>query len=105
MHSRPVTRSDAGDDAGRRHFTVIHAVGRELAYLEERRALIDEPVHAVARQQLAARDVAFALRGGSAGDRKRRLGRKIVDELSHVRPVARKFLRVHVDRRGEDRHS
>ena len=49
--------ADAGDDPGRRHVAAVHAVGRELRQLEERRAHIEEHADALARQQLAARDM------------------------------------------------
>jgi hypothetical protein len=51
--------ADAGDHAGRRRFAVVHAVRGELANLEERCAGVEQLRHAVARQQLAARGVAF----------------------------------------------
>ena len=52
--------ADAGDDPGAGHFALVHVAGGELADLEERRAGIEQPLDAVARQQLAARDVALA---------------------------------------------
>ena len=58
--------ADAGDHARARHFAVVHVAGRELADLEERRAGIEQPLDAVAGQQLAARDVALAVFFGPA---------------------------------------
>ena len=52
--------ADAGDQAGAVNGVVIHAVGGERRQFEERRAGIDQVHHAVARQQLAARDVTLA---------------------------------------------
>ena len=52
--------ADAGDQAGAVDRILVHAVGGERRQLEERRAGIDEPQHALARQQLAARGVALA---------------------------------------------
>src|SRR5476651_1035072 len=54
--------ADAGDDAGRRRGVgavgvLVHAVGGHLRQFEEGRAGIEQHLHAVARQQLAARDV------------------------------------------------
>ena len=64
--------ADAGDDAGRRRRVVVDAVGGERRQLEERRAGVDQPVDALARQQLAAltvpRDGALAAAGLHAGD-------------------------------------
>ena len=54
--------ADAGDDAGAVNRVVIHAVGGERRQFEKRRARIDQPQHPLARQQLAARDVALARR-------------------------------------------
>ena len=47
--------ADAGDHARARHFAVVHVAGGELADFEERRAGIEQPLDAVAGQQLAAR--------------------------------------------------
>ena len=66
MHSRPCDAADAGDDAGRRRLAVVHAEGGELADLEERRARVEQAVDALARQQLAARDVPLARLGVAA---------------------------------------
>ena len=63
--------ADAGDHARAGHFAVVHVAGGELADLEERRAGIEQPLDAVARKQLAARDVALAALLGAA---QRRLG-------------------------------
>ena len=52
--------ADAGDDPRAGRVAVIHAVGGERAQLQERRALVHEPVDALARQQLAALGVALA---------------------------------------------
>ena len=46
--------ADAGDDPRARRLAVVHVPGRERRELEERRPGIDEPVDAVAGQQLAA---------------------------------------------------
>ena len=52
--------ADAGDDAGGVHRAVVHAVGGQRRQFQERRAGIDQVHHPVARQQLAARDMALA---------------------------------------------
>ena len=55
-------RPDARDEARARHLVVVLAVRREASDLEKGRARIDQPLDAVARQELAAREVA---RGGT----------------------------------------
>ena len=52
--------ADAGDHAGAGAFVVVHAVGGQRRHLEERAAGVEQTVHAVARQQLAAADVPLA---------------------------------------------
>ena len=55
-HSRPATLPTPvmmPADGG----IVVHSVGGELRQLEERRARVEQHLHAVARQQLAARSV------------------------------------------------
>ena len=47
-------RADPGDDAGRGRVVVVHAVGGQRRELEERRARVEQPLDALARQQLAA---------------------------------------------------
>ncbi|MNS72636.1 hypothetical protein D3C72_1060550 [compost metagenome] len=49
--------ADAGDDAGARRGVVVHLVRGQLRQLQERRARIEQLLHAVARQQLAAPQV------------------------------------------------
>jgi len=51
---------DPGNDPGRRHVAAIHAVGGELAEFQEGRTGIGQGAHPVPRQQLAARQMAFA---------------------------------------------
>ena len=60
--------SDAGDDAGRRCRVLVHIPRGELRQLEKWRAGIEQHLHAVARQQLAACDVLGA-RFRAAADR------------------------------------
>src|SRR5262249_6522507 len=48
------------DDAGARRIIVVHAERGELRQFEERRAGIEQQLHAIARQQLAARGVFLA---------------------------------------------
>jgi hypothetical protein len=53
----PAHPADAGDDAGRRHGVVVHAVGGQRRQLEQGRPGVEQPVDAVAHEQLAAVDV------------------------------------------------
>ncbi len=53
-----VDAADAANQAAGRHPVIaIHVIAGELADFEERRARVEQPVDAVARQQLAALDV------------------------------------------------
>src|SRR5204862_7570226 len=54
-----------------RHLALVHVASGELADLEERRAGVEQALDAVARKQLAARNVALAVLFGPA---LRRLG-------------------------------
>ena len=56
----PRDAADAGDDARARRLVAVHAVRRELPDLEKRRAGVEQRAHALARQELAARDVLVA---------------------------------------------
>ena len=74
--------ADAGDHAGGGHVAVVHPVRRERRQLEERRAGVEQEVDALARQQLAARDVARAASSvppcmaAACADRRPRLHRR-----------------------------
>ena len=100
----PFDAADAGDDAGAVDRVVVHAVGGERRELEERRAGVDQRHHAIARQQLAAREVplARALRaaGGGLGAALLELG----DERAHARRVGAKLRRGRIDAGRENRH-
>ncbi len=52
--------TDAGDDAGAGGVAVVEVLRRQRRQLQQRRARVAEPVHPLARQQLAACDVALA---------------------------------------------
>src|SRR5262245_49069622 len=52
--------ADAGDHTSARNFAIVHIAGGELTDLEEWRARIEQALNAIARKQLAARDVTFA---------------------------------------------
>ena len=69
---------------GGRNLVVVHAVGGERRQLEERRAGIDQRGDALARQQLAAREVALA----------RGLAAALRDFARHVRAGRRPAARI-----------
>ena len=58
---------DAGDDPRARGLVVVAAPGRQRADLEERRARVEQVLDALARQELAARSMALAGLGRTAG--------------------------------------
>ena len=66
-HLAAVHQPDARDHPGAGRVAAVHALGGERRDLDERAALVEEPRDAVAGQELAAGDVAFA-RGGGAAD-------------------------------------
>ena len=96
--------ADAGDDAARRHVLAIDAMPGERRELEERRARIEQQPHALARQQLAAREVALArLRAAALGDaRQQRL--ELANLGAQRRRIGRKGSVAGVDRCFDDRH-
>ena len=58
-HLAALDPADAGDDPGARRLVLVHAVGGELGELEEGRAAVQQQFDPLARQQLAAGDVAL----------------------------------------------
>ena len=90
--------ADAGDHAGAVDVAAVHVIGRELRQLEERRARIDQPEHAVARQQLAAREMALAQPLRSAGGCGGALGLEVGDHGGHRRAVGGEVVRAGIDR-------
>jgi hypothetical protein len=56
-HLAPRDPADAGDDACPRRLVIVEAVGGQRRQLQEGRARVEQPLHPLARQQLAARDV------------------------------------------------
>ena len=100
----PVDAADAGDHAGRRRLAVVHAVGRELADLEERRARVEQAVDALARQQLAARRMPLARLGVAAERDLGRAGAQVVDLAPQERGVGLELVRARVDARLQRGH-
>ena len=98
-HSRPDTRPMPVMMPARGDVVVVHAVRGELRQLEERAARIEQRAHALARQQLAARDVLRARGFAAALLDRRDLCAQVGDErrhrvaVLHERRVARVELR------------
>ena len=80
----------------------VHAEGGELRQLEKRRAGIEQRAHALARQQLAARDVALARRlaaacgpgrlGAQVGDQRRIASALVRNSAERVSRVERRIV-------------
>ena len=63
-----VDQADARDHAGSGRLSPVHPLGGQRCDLDERTALVEEPRDAVARQELAPRDVTFpGCRGAADG--------------------------------------
>ncbi len=93
----PGDAADAGDDGGRRHVPAIHAVGGELADLQEGRARIEQRAHALARKQLAARGVLVPRRLVAASRDRGGLLLEVFDQAAHARGVGAEFLRARIE--------
>jgi hypothetical protein len=89
--------ADAGDDARGRHLAPVHAVCGERRQLEDRRARIDQRVDAVARQELAARDVPRARLLAAAACDLGGLRTKVGHELAHQRRIRAKVLGARIE--------
>ena len=72
--------ADACDHSRAGAFVVVHAVGGQRCQFEERAAGVEQPVDAVARQQLAAADMALAGALGTAERRGGQLGAQLIDQ-------------------------
>ena len=81
--------ADAGDDPGAGTLVVVHAVGGQRRDLEQWTAGIEQPVDAVARQQLAAVDVP----GAGSFRTAQRSGRELAAQLLDKRGVRDAVLR------------
>jgi len=96
--------ADAGDDARRGNVAAIHAVSGELRELEKRRAGIEESADALARQELAARQMPLARRGAAAladrGDPVAQIGNRFAQR----RGIAAERLGARIDGCLDDGH-
>jgi hypothetical protein len=88
---------DARDESGAMYVAAVYIVGRELRQLQERRSRIDKAQHAVARQQLAAGNVALPQLVGSARRGGGALGFQIRHQRTHGRAIGCELLGLRVD--------
>ena len=72
--------ADSGDDAGAGALVVVHPVGGQRREFEQRAAGIEQPVDAVAWQQLAAIDVTGARAFRTTQRRRRELAAQLLDK-------------------------
>ena len=96
--------ADAGDDAGAGRFVAIHAESRERRQLEERRARVQQHLHAIAGQQFAARHVFGARRIPAAQRAFRLAGLQFGDQRAHGRFIGGEFSAFPIDFGFEQRH-
>ena len=97
--------ADAGDDARARRLVVVHVHRRQRRQLEERRAGIEQRPHALARQELAARDMALAGLLAAAQADLVGAGLEVGDQGAHRLGVALEGVGAGVDLGGKDRHA
>ena len=72
--------ADACDHSGAGALVVVHAVGGQRRHFQEGAAGVEQPVHAVARQQLAAADMPLAGAFRTTECRGGQLGAQLVDQ-------------------------
>ena len=96
--------ADAGDDAGAGRLVAVHAEGRERRQLEERRARVEQHLHAIAGQQFAARHVLGARRLAASQRDFRLAGPQFGDQRAHGRLVGGEFGTFPIDFGFQQRH-
>ena len=96
--------ADAGDYARGVHVAAIKAIAGERRKFEERRSRVEQQADPVARQQLAARNVARARLGAAALHRRFELGAQIRHQALHRLGVAKKFRRAWINDGLQDGH-
>ena len=94
----------AGDHARARRVVVVHVHRRQRRQLEERRAGIEQRPHPLARQELAARDMALARFLAAAQPDRVGAGLEVGDQRAHRLGVALEGVGTGVDLRGKDGH-
>lgn len=76
----PGDPADPDNDPRARRFIAVHAVRRQRGQLQKRAARVQQAVHPLARQQLAATDMAFAGTLIAPQGRSRKLGVQFGDQ-------------------------
>ena len=89
---------------GARRLVVVHPVRRERADLEERRARVEQRLYALAREQLAGREVPVARAGRAALADLRELRAQLLGEPAHRLAVRLCLGRRRVEGRRNQRH-
>src|SRR5581483_8985780 len=100
----PPDAADAGDDPRAGRLVVVHPERGERRELEERGARVEEPLDAIARQQLARGEVSLARALRSAEPRLREALAELRDERAHRFAVRLRRLAREVERGRHDRH-
>jgi len=95
---------DAGDDAGAGRFFAVHAESGERRQLEERRARVQQHLHAIAGQQFAARHVFGSRRIPSTQRAFHLAGLQFGDQRAHGRFIGGEFSTFPIDFGFEQRH-
>src|SRR3546814_161411 len=95
----------AGDDACGGGAGAVHAVGGELADLQERAARVQQAMNPVAGQQLAARHMAVAMLLGAAERGLRHPRPQLFGQRAVMCFIGAKALALAVDRGGDDSHA
>ncbi len=104
-HDRPALHeADARDDARTRRVAVVESLRGERRQLEERAALVEQPVDPVAWQQLSAGDMAFTRALGPAECGGGEPVAQLLHQLGVLGGVASPRLARWVDARREGRH-
>ena len=96
--------ADAGNQARGRRVVAVHAARREWRDLEERAARVEQRLDAVARQQLAARQVLRARFLAAAGGGLREAAAQFRDQRFHLRGVLAEVRAAGIDARDDARH-
>src|SRR3954466_11757884 len=79
------------------HVAAVHAEGGELSHLEERRARVEQLVHALTRQELAAGDMFFPGGGIAALRHSLDFASQVRDKAFHALGVGAEFSRARID--------
>ncbi len=95
---------DSRHDAGSRRVVAVHAAGRQRGKLEEGAARVEQGFDAVARQQLAARDVPRPGFLAAAQCRRRLAAAQLCDQRRQVRGIVAELPGSGIDAGGDAGH-